>query len=104
MVTSATRGVTMVPTFGAEPVLGTNPLAFPAPAKRNPPFQLDMAPTTVAAGQVKVYQPHHKPLPPGWEGDASGQPVPDPVAAVRHVLHKPDGAPTPLGGPRHAAD
>ena len=25
MVTSATRGVTMVPTFGAEPVMGTNP-------------------------------------------------------------------------------
>src|SRR6185436_8007073 len=28
MVTSATRGVTMVPTFAAEPVMGTNPLAF----------------------------------------------------------------------------
>ena len=26
MVTSATRGVTMVPTFAAEPVMGTNPL------------------------------------------------------------------------------
>src|SRR6266545_6063061 len=33
MVTSATRGVSMVPTFGAEPVMGTNPLAFAAPAK-----------------------------------------------------------------------
>ena len=32
MVTSATRGVTMVPTFAAEPVMGTNPLAFAAPA------------------------------------------------------------------------
>src|SRR6185503_7124307 len=28
MVTSATRGVSMVPTFGAEPVMGTNPIAF----------------------------------------------------------------------------
>ena len=50
MVTSATRGVTMVPTFAAEPVMGTNPLAFAAPARRNAPFQLDMATTTVAAG------------------------------------------------------
>ena len=33
MVTSATRGVTMVPTRGAAPVLGTNPLAFAAPAE-----------------------------------------------------------------------
>ena len=54
MVTAGTRGITMVPTFGAEPVMGTNPLAFAAPAKRNPPFQLDMATTTVAAGKVKV--------------------------------------------------
>ncbi|HSE93395.1 MAG TPA: Ldh family oxidoreductase, partial [Methylomirabilota bacterium] len=38
MVTSATRGVTMVPTFAAEPIMGTNPLAFAAPARRNPPF------------------------------------------------------------------
>ena len=54
MVTSATRGVTLVPTFAAEPVMGTNPLAFAAPARRNAPFQLDMANTTVAAGKVKV--------------------------------------------------
>ncbi|HEU4439590.1 MAG TPA: Ldh family oxidoreductase, partial [Methylomirabilota bacterium] len=41
MVTSATRGVTMVPTFAAEPVMGTNPLAFAAPARKNASFQLD---------------------------------------------------------------
>src|SRR5512142_1360110 len=38
MVTSATRGVTLVPTFAAEPIMGTNPLAFAAPARRNAPF------------------------------------------------------------------
>ena len=57
MVTCSTRGVTMVPTFGAEPIMGTNPLAFAAPAGRNPAFLLDMATTTVAAGKVKVYKP-----------------------------------------------
>ena len=36
MVTSATRGVTLVPTFAAEPVMGTNPLAFAAPPGANP--------------------------------------------------------------------
>jgi LDH2 family malate/lactate/ureidoglycolate dehydrogenase len=51
MVTSATRGVTLVPTFAAEPIMGTNPLAFAAPARRNAPFQLDMATTTVAAAR-----------------------------------------------------
>jgi LDH2 family malate/lactate/ureidoglycolate dehydrogenase len=102
MVTSATRGVTMVPTFGAEPVLGTNPLAFAAPARRNPPFQLDMATTTVAAGKVKVYKLNHKPLPPGWVVDADGKTVTDESAAFRHVFEQKEGGITPLGGTRDA--
>src|SRR3989454_7132430 len=73
MVTSATRGGSMGPTFAAEPVMGTNPLAFAAPTKRNPPFQLDMATTTVAAGKVKVHKLNHRPLPPGWVVDGNGQ-------------------------------
>src|ERR671919_2286605 len=100
MVTSATRGVTMVPTFGAEPVLGTNPLAFAAPARRNPPFQLDMATTTVAAGKVKVSKLNHKKLPAGWVVDDKGQPVTDPEQAFAHVFERPEGGITPLGGPR----
>ncbi len=100
MVTSATRGVSMVPTFAAEPVMGTNPLAFAAPAKRNPPFQLDMATTTVAAGKVKVHQLNHRPLPPGWVVDGNGQAVTDPGEAFRYVFERSDGGITPLGGTR----
>ena len=98
MVTASTRGVTLVPTFAAEPVMGTNPLAFAAPARRNPPFELDMATTTVAAGKVKVYKLNHRPLPPGWVVDGSGQPVTDPDEAFRHVFERPEGGITPLGG------
>src|SRR5262244_3626591 len=86
MVTASTRGVTMVPTFAAEPIMGTNPLAFAAPAKRNPSFQLDMATTTVAASKVKVYKLNHKPLPAGWVVDASGQAVTEPEEAFSHVF------------------
>jgi LDH2 family malate/lactate/ureidoglycolate dehydrogenase len=100
LVTSATRGVSMVPTFGAEPVLGTNPLAFAAPARRNPPFELDMATTTVAAGKVKVHKLNHRPLPAGWVVDEAGRPVTDPDAAFRYVFERPEGGITPLGGPR----
>jgi LDH2 family malate/lactate/ureidoglycolate dehydrogenase len=102
MVTSATRGVSLVPTFAAEPVMGTNPLAFAAPARRNPPFQLDMATTTVAAGKVKVYKLNHKPLPPGWVVDGAGRPVTDPEEAFKYVFERPEGGITPLGGPRDA--
>ncbi len=100
MVTSATRGVSLVPTFAAEPVMGTNPLAFTAPARRNPPFQLDMATTTVAAGQVKVHKLHHRPLPPGWVVDGNGRAVTDPEEAFRYVFERPEGGITPLGGTR----
>ena len=100
MVTASTRGITMVPTFGAEPVLGTNPLAFAAPAKRNAPFQLDMATTTVAAGKVKVYKMNHKPLPAGWVVDGDGKTVIDPERAFNHVFDNPEGGITPLGGAR----
>ena len=102
MVTSSTRGVTLVPTFGAEPVMGTNPLAFAAPAKRNPPFQLDMATTTVAAGKVKVYKLNHRLLPSGWVVDGDGRPITDPEDAYRQVAERPDGGITPLGGTRDA--
>ncbi len=100
MVTSSTRGVTMVPTFGAEPIMGTNPLAFAAPAKRNPPFLLDMATTTVAAGKVKVYKLNHKPLPAGWTVDGNGQTVTDAEEAFRYVFERAEGGITPLGGAR----
>jgi len=100
MVTASTRGVTLVPTFAAEPVMGTNPLAFAAPARRNPPFELDMATTTVAAGKVKVYKLNHRPLPPGWVVDGSGQPVTDAEEAFRYVFERPEGGITPLGGAR----
>ena len=91
MVTSATRGVTLVPTFAAEPIMGTNPLAFAAPARRNAPFQLDMATTTVAAGKVKVYKLNHKPVPSGWVVDGDGRAVTDETEAFRHVFERPEG-------------
>jgi LDH2 family malate/lactate/ureidoglycolate dehydrogenase len=102
MVTAGTRGVTMVPTFGAEPIMGTNPIAFAAPTGRHQPFLLDMATTTVAAGKVKVYKLNHKPLPPGWVVDGDGQTVTDPEEAFRYVFERPEGGITPLGGTREA--
>ena len=101
MVTTSTRGITMVPTFGAEPVMGTNPIAFAAPAKKNPPFQLDMATTTVAAGKVRVYKLNHKPLPAGWVVDGDGRTVTDSAAGYQHMADH-DGGITPLGGSRDA--
>jgi len=82
--------------------MGTNPIAFAAPARRHPSFLLDMATTTVAAGKVKVHKLNHKPLPPGWVVDGDGRTVTDPEEAFRYVFERPDGGITPLGGTREA--
>ena len=99
MVTSATRSIAVVPTRAAVPVLGTNPIAFAAPARRNRPFLLDMATSSVANNKIKVYELNGKRLPPGWVLDGKGQPVTDPAVALKMIYEKKgDGGQTPLGG------
>ena len=98
MVTSATRTIGVVPTRGAVPVLGTNPLAFAAPAGRNRAFRLDMATSTTAANKVKVYDLRGKPLPEGWVLDGAGQAVTDAARAWDIIKNQPMGGLTPVGG------
>ena len=98
MVTSSTRFVSLVPTRGAEPVLGTNPIAFAAPAGRHEPVVLDMATSVVAINKIKLYQRNKWPLPPGWVVDGDGKPITDPDEAMRWVLERPEGGVTPVGG------
>lgn len=98
LVTSGTRTLSMVPTRGTMPVLGTNPIAFAAPARKNPPVVLDMATTVVAANKVRTYARRGKKLPEGWVTDGQGRPVTDPDAAEAQIFTAPDGGLAPLGG------
>ena len=98
MVTCATRTIAVVPTRAKIPVLGTNPIAFAAPAKRNAPFLLDMATSAAASNKVKVYGLHGKPIPAGWVLDDGGEPVIDPDAALEILYKTKKGGLTPLGG------
>lgn len=98
LVTSSTRMITMVPTNGTMPVLGTNPIAFAAPAGRHPPFALDMATTTAAVNKVKVYDLNNRPLPAGWVVDDKGAVVTDAAAAMTFLFERQEGGLTPLGG------
>jgi len=85
------------PTFGAEPMLGTNPIAFAAPSDAGFPFCFDAATSVVSRGKIEVYDRAEKPTPEGWVIDPAGQPLTDP----RQILR---GLPTgeammlPLGG------
>jgi LDH2 family malate/lactate/ureidoglycolate dehydrogenase len=99
MVTSATRSIAVVPTRASVPVLGTNPMAFAAPTRRNAPFLLDMATSSVANNKIKVYDLNGRKIPPGWVLYGHGEPVTDPKAALKIIYEKAGGGgQTPLGG------
>jgi LDH2 family malate/lactate/ureidoglycolate dehydrogenase len=98
MVTSATRTVAVVPTRAKVPVLGTNPIAFAAPARRNAPFLLDMATSSAANNKIKVYGLNARQIPAGWVLDDAGTPIRDPDAAMEVLYKTKKGGLTPLGG------
>jgi len=98
LVTCTTRGNPVIPTRSAMPVLGTNPIAFAAPARRNRDFLLDMSTSTVAQNKVKVYDLQGRPLPPGWVLDDEGNVVTDSALAMDLVTVQLTGGITALGG------
>lgn len=98
MVTCTTRGNPVIPTRSAAPALGTNPIAFAAPTRRNRPFLLDMSTSTVAQNKVKVYDFEHRPLPAGWVLDEHGQPVTDSAVAMDKITVSHTAGITALGG------
>ena len=73
----------VVPTFGSEPKLSTDPWSFAAPAGHNKPFVLDMATSTSAGGKIRNCATEGKPIPEGWAVDAKGNPVTDAEQAFK---------------------
>ncbi len=88
----------VVPTFGRDAILGTNPLSLAAPAQRERPFVLDMATSVVPVGKLELYQLLGKPIPKGWATDERGIATTDPGLAVRNVRQRLGGGLLPLGG------
>jgi LDH2 family malate/lactate/ureidoglycolate dehydrogenase len=74
VATTNTPHPAIVPTFGSESMLGTNPIAFAAPAARNPPFLLDMATSTASLGKVVTAWRKGRSIPAGWALDSNGRP------------------------------
>jgi L-2-hydroxycarboxylate dehydrogenase (NAD+) len=71
------------PTFGAEPMLGTNPIAFAAPSDGDFPFCFDAATSTVSRGKIEVLARAEKPTPQGWVVDGAGAPLTDSKEILR---------------------
>ncbi|MFW5759842.1 MAG: Ldh family oxidoreductase [Cyclobacteriaceae bacterium] len=86
----------VAPTFSAERLLGTNPIAIAIPADAQPPFVADFATTTVANGKLEILERKEEDAPIGWIQDKEGNPSKDPK-----VLRT-GGALLPLGGTRES--
>ncbi|MBN1954433.1 MAG: Ldh family oxidoreductase [Anaerolineae bacterium] len=90
--------VLVVPTFGRNAMLGTNPIAVAAPAKNERPFVMDMATSTVPRGKLEVYHRLEKPLPLGWATDENGTPTEDGKRVLDNFKTQAGGGLLPLGG------
>lgn len=87
----------IAPTFGVQPMLGTNPIAFGAPTDEDCPFLFDAATSITQRGKFEVLAREEKPAPEGWAIDDQGNYLTDPHV-VLDGLGKDKAALLPLGG------
>ena len=92
IATTSTPTPTVVPTFGRQAMLGTNPIAFAAPARRHPMFLLDMATSTASFGKVLEQWRKGRLIPDRWMLAQDGAPLTAGHAALTNQRL------TPLGG------
>jgi LDH2 family malate/lactate/ureidoglycolate dehydrogenase len=92
------HNASVVPTFAADPMFGTNPIAFAAPTRRNKPYLFDMATSTAAIGKLKIANMAGKPVPEGWALNPEGEPLTDAAEALKYRRLTPLGGSRELGG------
>src|SRR5947208_10536061 len=91
-MTNSTKIV--VPLWGAERMLGTNPIAIAFPGKEEPPIVVDMATSAAAYGKIEIARRRGEAIPEGWAIDSEGRSTTNPDDMVD------GGALLPLGSDR----
>jgi L-2-hydroxycarboxylate dehydrogenase (NAD+) len=91
-MTNSSAGV--APLWGAERMLGTNPIAISFPTAEEPPIVLDMSTSAVPLGKLETAMRKGQAIPEGWAIDREGHPTTDPHAMLE------GGALVPLGSNR----
>lgn len=86
----------MAPWGGAEPLFGTNPIAFAAPQREGGSLVVDLSLSKVARGKIMAASKRGEMIPEGWALDADGNPTTDPKAALA-------GSMIPMGDAKGAA-
>ena len=93
-MTNSTKLV--APLWGAERMLGTNPIAIAFPGYKEPPIVIDMATSAAAYGKIEIALRKKTQLPRGWIIDKEGRMATDP----KEMVH--GGALLPLGSDRES--
>ncbi len=91
-MTNSTKLV--APLWGAERMLGTNPIAIGFPGKEEPPIVIDMATSAAAYGKIEIARRRCEPISEGWAVDSEGRATTNPNDMVE------GGALLPLGSDR----
>lgn len=85
------------PTFGVEPLLGTNPICFSAPTDLAFPFIYDAATSITQRGKIEQFAREEKETPVGWAIDLEGKPYTDTNQLLVDLV-KQQASLLPLGG------
>ena len=95
-VTATAGGLLVLPTFGAQPRMGTNPIAIAAPAKSQPFLLFDAATSAVAGNKLGLASRVGANMLGGWIANTDGSPVLDEVPMPERGQYYQ----LPLGGTR----
>ena len=87
----------VAPTFGVEPMMGTNPLTWTIPTDEEFPFNFDCATSTIQNGKIEFYERMGKPTPPGLVVSRSGETMTD-SGKILKDMRAGQAALLPLGG------
>jgi LDH2 family malate/lactate/ureidoglycolate dehydrogenase len=95
-MTNSTKLV--APLWGAERMLGTNPIAIAFPGYEEPPIVIDMATSAVAYGKIEIALRKQEKIPTGWIVDKEGRDTTNPQDMIDGGAQLPLGSERELGG------
>lgn len=88
----------VAPLYGAERMLGTNPIAIGFPGKEEPPIVIDFATSTVSFGKVEIQMRKQEALPEGWAIRPDGKSALNPMDFMEGAALSPLGSEKIRGG------
>lgn len=88
----------VAPLWGAERMLGTNPISIAFPGYKELPIVIDLATSAAAYGKIEIARRKNEKIPSGWIIDREGELKTDPSQMIEGGALLPLGSTRELGG------